>query len=80
MSSEYESAWAEDEESGAAPENKLAVAKKAADASAKDEYITAYSDLDAGMSVNGENLKTVKPKDPAAEQGTIATNSSENNK
>lgn len=79
MSSEYESAWSEGEEA-VAPANKLSIAKKAADATAADEYITAYSDLDAGMSVNGEDLKTVKPKDPAAEQGTIATNSSENNK
>lgn len=71
---EYESAWAEGtEETKETEGTKLVAAKKASDASEKDEYITAYSDIDSGQSVNGENLKTVTPKDKAQEAGTIAS-------
>lgn len=69
---EYESAWAEGDEAEAPKVNALATAKKASDASENDEYITAYADIDNGQSVNGEDLKTVKPKDKTQEAGTIA--------
>ena len=55
-------------------ESAVAAAAKKASTTAKDEYITAYADLDAGMSVNGEDLKTVKPKDKTQVKGEIATN------
>jgi hypothetical protein len=75
---EYESAW--DEGTEAAPETagaKLIAAKKAADSAEADAYVTAYADIDNGQSVNGEDLKTVKPKDKTQEAGTIATNKAE---
>ena len=70
---EYAEAWSEGETDQPAQNAVAAAAKKAA-TTAQDEYITAYSDLDAGMSVNGEDLKTVKPKDKAQVKGEIATN------
>jgi hypothetical protein len=69
---EYADAWVEGEADHPV-ENAVSAAAKKAAATAKDEYITAYSDLDAGMSVNGEDLKTVKPKDKTQVKGTIAT-------
>lgn len=73
---EYTDAWKEGEENHPV-ENAVAAAAKKISTGEKDEYITAYTDLDAGMSVNGEDLKTVKPKDKAQEKGTIATNKSD---
>lgn len=73
---EYTDAWIEGEE-GHPVENAVAAAAKKTSTTAKDEYITAYADLDAGQSVNGEDLKTVKPKDKTQEKGTIATNKSD---
>lgn len=73
---DYTDAWKEGEENSPA-ENAVAAAAKKSASDSKDEYITAYSDLDAGMSVNGEDLKDVKPKDKAQEKGTIATNHKE---
>lgn len=69
---DYATAWAEGENQPA--QNAVTAAAKKADAAAKDEYITAYSDLDAGMSVNGEDLKDVKPKDKTQVKGEIASN------
>lgn len=69
---DYVTAWAEGEEGGPATDA-VAAAKKAA-TSERDEYITAYADLDAGQSVNGEDLKDVEPKDKTQEKGSIATN------
>lgn len=70
---EYADAWHEGEQDKPVQNAVAAAAKKAA-VSAQDEYITAYSDLDAGMSVNGEDLKTVKPKDKTQVKGELATN------
>lgn len=72
---DYVTAWAEGEEAGPA-ESAVAAAKKAVSGE-REEYITAYADLDSGQSVNGEDLKDVRPNDPAQEKGTIATNKSE---
>lgn len=73
---EYADAWKEGEDDHPV-ENAVAAAAKKVTTGEKDEYITAYTDLDAGMSVNGEDLKTVKPKDKSQEKGTIATNHDE---
>ena len=70
---EYTDAWVEGEDNHPV-ENAVAAAAKKTAATAQDEYITAYADLDAGMSVNGEDLKTVKPKDKTQVKGEIATN------
>lgn len=70
---EYADAWVEGETDHPV-ENAVAAAAKKAAATAKDEYITAYADIDAGMSVNGEDLKDVKPKDKTQVKGEIATN------
>ena len=70
---EYADAWVEGEDNHPV-ENAVAAAAKKTAATAKDEYITAYTDLDAGQSVNGEDLKSVKPKDKTQEKGTIADN------
>lgn len=70
---EYADAWVEGETDHPV-ENAVAAAAKKAAATAQDEYITAYSDIDGGQSVNGEDLKTVTPKDKAQVKGTIATN------
>ena len=72
---EYADAWQEGEENHPA-QNAVAAAAKRAASDAQAEYITAYADIDAGMSVNGEDVKTIKPKDKAQEKGTIATNKS----
>ena len=69
---EYESAWAEGDEAETPKANPLAAAKKASDAAENDAYITAYADIDNGQSVNGEDLKTVMPKDKTQEAGNIA--------
>jgi hypothetical protein len=75
---EYESAWAEGtEEAAETAGSKMVAAKKASDASEKDAYITAYADIDAGQSVNGETLKDVKPKDKSQEDGTIVAKKGE---
>jgi len=69
---EYESAWTEGADEAKETEGtKLMAAKKASDASEKDAYITAYADIDAGQSVNGEDVKDVTPKDKSQEDGTI---------
>lgn len=67
---EYSDAWTEDESEQPA-QNAVAAAKKKSDATEKDAYITAYSDLDAGQSMNGEDLKDVTPKDKAQMADTI---------
>lgn len=68
---EYTSAWADGEE-GMTSENAVATAKKKSDATEKDAYVTAYTDLDTGKSVNGEDLKNVTPKDKTQVAGSIA--------
>ena len=69
---EYEAAWTEgDEEKKQTAGDKLVAAKKASDAAEADAYITAYADIDNGASVNGEDVKTVTPKDKSQEAGTI---------
>lgn len=69
---EYAEAWAEDGEKAAETEGtKMVAAKKASDASEKDAYITAYADIDAGKTMNGEDVKDVTPKDKSQEDGTI---------
>lgn len=73
----YEEAWAEDGEAAEAKANPLAAAKKAADAAEKDAYVTAFSDIEGGQSVNGEDLKDVTPKDKAQEDGTIVAKKGE---
>jgi hypothetical protein len=73
---EYSDAWVEGEE-GHPAENAVAAAAKKAAVTAQDEYITAYADLDGGQSVNGEDVKTVKPKDKAQVADTIAAKEKE---
>lgn len=68
---DYQAAWADGEE-GTPAETAVAAAKKKSDVTEKDAYITAYTDLDAGQSVNGEDLKDVTPKDKTQVAGTIA--------
>jgi hypothetical protein len=58
---EYTDAWHEGEE-GHPVENAVAAAAKKVATTERDEYITAYADIDAGQSVNGEDLKDVKLK------------------
>lgn len=70
----YEAAWHEEGEAPKVVESAVAAAKKAADKSEHDEYITAYADIDNGQSVNGENEKTVKAEDKKQVEGNIATN------
>lgn len=53
---EYSDAWIEGEENHPV-ENAVAAAKKKADVSEKDEYITAYADLEDGKSANAEDVK-----------------------
>lgn len=79
---EYETAWAEgdEEKKTTTAGDKMIAAKKAADTAENDAYITAYADIDNGQSVNGEDVKTVTPKDKAQEAGNIATNKSEKTK
>ena len=75
---EYESAWDEGAEEVAETEGaKLAAAKKASDTAEQDAYITAYTDIDSGQSVNGEDVKSVTPKDKTQVDGTIVAKKDE---
>ncbi|MBU3577571.1 hypothetical protein [Polynucleobacter sp. UK-Kesae-W10] len=75
---EYEAAWNEGGEEAKPAENALAAAKKVSDTAEADDYVTAYDEIDSGQSVNGEDLKNVKPKDKTQEAGNIATNTDSN--
>lgn len=55
---EYADAWAEED---APAQNAVMAAAKKASASDRDEYITAYVDLEDGRSINAEDAKPKRP-------------------
>ena len=56
---EYAAAWAEED---APAQNAVMAAAKKTAATEKDEYITAYADLEDGKSKNAEDVKDAKAK------------------
>lgn len=57
---EYAAAWAEED---APAQNAVMAAAKKTAATEKDEYITAYADLEDGKSKNAEDVKSKDKKD-----------------
>lgn len=57
---EYAAAWAEEDSPA---ENAVMAAAKKVAATEKDEYITAYADLEDGKSKNAEDVKSKDKKD-----------------